>query len=147
MAGSVRHQLNLSAVEAIIRGPNGAVAKNMLKRGLLVESRAKMNLQSQPRRVNTGALRASIRTIFVMINNAPAVRVGTSLRYARYVHDGTGLYGPKHKYIRPINKQVLRWKAHGPTGVPGKGGYVFRMKSSGMRPNPFLRNALSAAIY
>lgn len=147
MTGNVRHQLNLTAVEALLKGPNGGVAKDMLKRGLLVESRAKLNLQRSPRRVNTGQLRASIRTTFVMVGGAPAVRVGTSLKYARYVHDGTGLYGPHHKYIRPINKKVLRWKAHGPTGIPGKGGYVFRMKSSGMRPNPFLRNALSAAKY
>lgn len=147
MAGNVRSQLNLGAVQALIRGPNGAVAKDMLKRGLLVESRAKLNLQLQPRRVNTGALRSSIRTIFLMIDGAPAVRVGTSLRYARYVHDGTGLYGPRHRYIQPVNKKVLRWKTHGPTGIPGKGGYVFRMKSSGMRPNPFLKKALSAAAY
>jgi len=143
---NISHQLNTAAVQALLVGPTGAVAKDMLKRGLLVESRAKLNLQRTPRRVNTGRLRASIRTTFVMIGGVPAVRVGTSLSYARYVHDGTGLYGPKHKMIRPVNKKVLRWKFHG-HGHPGKGGYTYSMKSSGIRPNPFLRDALAAARY
>ena len=144
---NVSHQMNLAAVQQLLTGPNGAVARDMLKRGLRVESRAKLELGRDPRRINTGRLRADIRARFHMINGAPAVRVGTSLKYATYVHNGTGLYGPRHRMIVPVSKKVLRWKAHGPTGIPGKGGYVFSMKSRGMRPNPFLRKALIAAKY
>jgi hypothetical protein len=143
---SVRHQLNTAAVQALLVGPQGAVAKDMLKRGLLVESRAKQNLQRNPHRVDTGRLRASIRTTFVMIDGKPAVRVGTSVRYAIYVHDGTGLYGPRHRMIVPVNKKVLRWRPKG-AGKVGKGGFVYSMRSRGMRPNPFLRDAIMAAKY
>jgi hypothetical protein len=140
---SVTHKLNTSAVHALLTSPQGGVVKDLIRRGLLVESRAKRNLGSGPKRVNTGRLRSSITTTLVMTNGKPGVRVGTSLKYAIYVHEGTGLYGPKHKMIVPVNKKVLRWKTKGKKG--GKGGYTFSMKSSGMRPNPFLKNALKAA--
>lgn len=143
MAANVKHQLNTGAVAALLASPQGGVAKDLLRRGLKVESKAKQNLGSNPRRIDTGRLRASIRTIMLMLGGKPAVRVGTGLDYARYVHDGTGLYGPKGAYIVPINKKILRWKAK--KGKGGKGGYVFAKRSSGMKPNPFLKNALSAA--
>lgn len=143
----VSHQLNTTAVAVLLSSPQGGVAKDLLKRGLRVESKAKMNLGSNPRRIDTGRLRASIRTIVIMIDGKPAVRIGTGVKYARYVHDGTGLYGPHHRYILPKNKKVLRWKVKGPKKLVGKGGYVYAKRSSGMRPNPFLKNALSAARY
>jgi len=149
MANSVSHQLNTGVVAALLASPTGGVAKDLLKRGLRVESKAKLNLGGGagiPRRVDTGRLRASIRTIVLIIDGKPAVRIGTGLRYARWVHDGTGLYGPLHHYILPKNKKVLRWKTKGPKQLGG-GAYVFARRSSGMKPNPFLKNALSAAKY
>ncbi len=38
------HRLDVNAVRAIIASPNGGVAKDMLRRGLLVETQAKRNL-------------------------------------------------------------------------------------------------------
>lgn len=140
---AIVHELNLGAIQQILNGPNGAVYKDMLKRGLLVETRAKQELQSAPARVDTGRLRGSIRARMITLDGVPASRVGTNVTYALFVHDGTGLYGPKAKYIVPVNKSVLRWKQKG-SGKAGKGGYVYAKKSSGMRPNPFLRNALVA---
>jgi len=134
------HEMNFGAVQALLTGTNGAVYKDMLKRGLLVESRAKANLQSSPSRVDTGRLRGSIRARMITLDGVPASRVGTNVTYALFVHDGTGLYGPRHRYIVPVNKSVLRWKSKS----GGKGGFVFAKRSSGMQPNPFLKNALVA---
>jgi hypothetical protein len=74
-----------------------------------------------------------------MLNGNLAVRVGTGVSYALYVHDGTGLFGPKHALIRPRSKKVLRWK--------GKSGYIYAKYTRGMQPNPFLKNALKAGKY
>lgn len=146
---TITHRLDITAIRALLTGPEGGVARDMLRRGLRVETRAKQNLQSDPRRVDTGRLRSSINTQPIMVDGVPAVVVGTNVKYAIYVHEGTGLYGPKAKYIVPVNKQVLRWKTRGhgmaARRKAGKGGYTFAMRSSGMKPNHFLKNALPAA--
>lgn len=139
----ITNKLDTAAIHALLTSPQGGTVKDLLRRGARVESAAKRNLGSGPKRVNTGLLRSSITTTLFTVNGKPIVRVGTKVKYAAYVHDGTGLWGPKHKMIVPVNKKVLRWKTKG--GKTGKGGYTFSMKSQGMRPNPFLKNALKAA--
>jgi len=110
-----------------------------MRKGLRVESAAKHNLQSDPHRVRTGRLRASITTELQQTNVGFRVVVGTSVKYAWYVHQGTGIYGPHHTLIRPRSKKALRWVGK------GKGGYVFARYTRGMRPNAFLAKALTAA--
>jgi len=39
------------------------------------------------------------------------IAVGTNKHYARYVEEGTGLYGPKHAKIVPKSAKALRWTA------------------------------------
>ena len=138
------HRLDTSAVTALLNSRSGGVARDMLARGLLVESQAKRNLGGVggPKRVDTGRLRASINTQLVTgPGGAPIAVVGTNVYYARFVHDGTGVFGPKHRLIRPIRAKRLRFK---PTG---KSRYVYARFVVGMRPNHFLTNALSAARY
>ena len=131
--------MNSSAVHALLSSPQGGVAKDMLRRGLGVESAAKRNLGSNPKRVDTGRLRASISTVMIMRDGHPVVRVGTSVKYGRFVHDGTGIFGPYSTVIRPKNKKAMRWRSK------KTGHYVFAKYTIGMRPNPFLKNALKAA--
>ena len=137
----ITHHLDLAAVRKQMTSPGGAIYKDLLKRGLLVETAAKKNLGAGPKRVNTGRLRASITHQFITVNGMPAMIVGTNVVYAIYVHDGTGIYGPKGQRIHPKNKRAMRWKGKGVTG------YIFAKSTAGMRPNPFLKNALHAAKY
>lgn len=51
--------------------------------------------------------------------------------YAKYVHEGTGIYGPHHKKIVPVNKKALSW--------PGAAHPVRSVR--GMKPNPFFTRA------
>lgn len=115
------------------------MAKDLIKRAIRVESAAKKNISKTPKRVDTGRLRASITWEMRTINGVPTVRVGTNVKYARFVHDGTGLYGPKHAYIYPKAKKFMRWKKKGTKG------YIYAKRIKGMKPNPFLTNALKAA--
>ena len=135
------HQLDLGAVRTLLTSPTGGVVRDLLRRGLLVETQAKRNLGGigGPKRVDTGRLRASIATVVVTRNNEPAVLVGTNVNYALFVHDGTGLYGPKHAVIRPRRGKFLRFKPR------GSRKWVYARQVKGMRPNPFLANALTAA--
>ena len=138
---SFSQRLDTSALQRLLTSPQGGVAKDLLRRGLRVETQAKRNLGGQggPKRVDTGRLRASITTQMIFRNGAPAVLVGTNVFYARWVHNGTGVYGPAHRLIRPKRAKRLRFKPR------GSGRYVYARAVRGMAPNRFMTNALPAA--
>lgn len=135
------HRLDLAAVQRLLTSPNGGVVRDLLRRGLLVETQAKRNLGGigGPKRIDTGRLRASIATQVVHRNGAPAVIVGTNVNYAILVHEGTGIYGPRHAPIRPRRAKRLRFKPK------GSRRFVYARQVRGMAPNRFLANALAAA--
>lgn len=136
------HRLDHTAIRALLTSPQGGTVKDLLRRGLRVESAAKRFLSGapgHPKRVDTGRLRASINTTMVSRDGLPAVVVGTNVAYARYVHDGTGLFGPRQRMIRPVRRRVLRFQ------LRNSSRYVYARKVRGMAPNPFLRDALPEA--
>lgn len=124
-------------MQRILASPTGPVARDILRRSVRVESAAKRNLNSSPRRIDTGRLRSSVTHDVRTRGGKPVGRVGTNVRYARYVHDGTGIRGPRGAMIVPKRAKVLRWESDGRV--------VFSARSRGMAPNPFLKKALSAA--
>lgn len=141
MPASFSHQLNAGGIRTLLTAPNGGVARELLRRGLLVETQAKRNLGGVggPKRIDTGRLRASISTLMVTRDGAPAVLIGSNLYYARWVHDGTGVHGPRHTRIVPKRAKFLRFRPK------GSRKFVFRRSVAGMVRNQFLKNALSAA--
>lgn len=136
-----------SALQALLLSPTGPVAVDMMRRGKNVKNRAQSLCP-----VDTGRLKASIthelfrgrptgeRTLFGSVS-APIVRVGTNVPYATYVHEGTGLYGPRHRMITPRTRTVMRFVVR--TG--GRRGVVYTPRTRGVQPRPFLEQALSAA--
>lgn len=135
----VRQQWHQTAFIRFAREPRGGIARDMLRRGLNVETRAKQALSEPPRRIDTGRLRASIGTTQVYRNGLPGARVGTTVYYAIFVQRGTGLYGPKRRRIYPKRAQFLRFKPKGASH------YVYARSVKGMKPNPFLTRGLRAA--
>lgn len=119
--------------------PTGGVARDMLRRGLNVETRAKQALSEPPRRIDTGRLRASIGTTQIFRNGVPGARVGTTVYYAIFVQRGTGLFGPKRRRIRPKVRKFLKFTPKGASQP------IFRRSVAGMKPNRFLTNGLKAA--
>lgn len=83
----------------IRRATSDAVARDMLRRGVRVEAAAKKRISHSPRRIDTGRLRASIRTVPIRHGTAPGARVGTDVEYAFYVHEGTRYMIP-NPYLR-----------------------------------------------
>lgn len=114
--------------------------------GRMIVNRAKARAP-----VDEGRLRSSISHTVTMRPNGVDIRVGSPLEYARYVHEGTGIYGPKRKKIVPISAKALKFgtpKMIGPlpagmkTPAKGKRGFVFAKSVKGSPPNPFLTDAL-----
>jgi hypothetical protein len=130
---AVKIILDHVALFELLRSPTGAVARDAKKRGDRVQELARL---LAPKR--TGRLAASIRVRLVPRLSGVAVEVGSSLDYALYQHEGTGIYGPRHRPIRPTGRLgVLVFEHHGVR--------VYARQVSGARPTKFLEHALIAA--
>lgn len=84
--------------------------------------------------VQTSDLLNSI-TSFVIEGGRVGILKATAL-HAKFVHDGTGLFGPKKRRytIRPKSKKALFW--------PGARHPVKEVIHPGIRPQPFLADAV-----
>lgn len=99
---------------------------------LRIAERARDHVQSEAP-YQTGDLRAS-HTVQDLGPNE--VQMGTNWDYALFVHEGTGLYGPKKERIRPKKKKALYW--------PGADHPVASV--AGQRPNPWLERVLAKVV-
>lgn len=99
--------------------------------------------------VDEGTLRGSITHVSTVDSRGAKVVVGSPLPYAEYVHEGTGIHGPKGTPIVPVTKKALKFKWDGPGGAvrsKDKRGYVFAKSVKGQKPNPFLARALRTVM-
>jgi hypothetical protein len=132
VAVSVRVEINSRVVQRLLRSPAGPLARHMLTRGHRVRRAARRNINSR-----SGDLARSIDVKIIIENGGAGVRVGSDLFYARFVHDGTGIYGPRQRPIRPERRKALAFG--------GSQGTVVVASSSGQRGTKFLLRALDAA--
>lgn len=131
----IRVNIEQAKIKKMVSDPKGPVARGVLRISKRVERRAK---KLAP--VDKGLLRASITTQLTYRGGIPIGRVGTKVKYAIWVHEGTGIYGPRGMLIRPKKAQFLVFRPKG-------SAQIIRAKSvRGMRPRPFLRDALSAVL-
>lgn len=126
----VQH-LNQAALSELLESPTGGVGRELYRRGIRVQARAR---QLCP--VDTGRLRASINVEITSSHNKLACRVGTNVKYAMMVHNGTGIYGPRARPIRPTHASVLAFTPRGGNTT------VFASSVRGTPAVPFLAEAL-----
>lgn len=101
--------------------------------------------------VQDGRLRSSITHLVTATPTGAVVRVGSPLAYARYRHEGTGLYGPHHSRIVPVTKRALKFKPNiaGPLRNNGgrdrrqPGAFIIVRSVKGTPGYPFLALALA----
>lgn len=128
MAVNVTIKLNQRGIARLLRSPTGPVARDVRRRAGNVQAAARRNVHSR-----SGALARSITVEVVVARGSVGARIGSNLSYATFVHEGTGIYGPARRPIRPRRGQVMAF------------GGTFARQVRGQRPNPFLANALRAA--
>jgi hypothetical protein len=105
--------------------PTGGVARDMYRRGQNVRSRA-LQLVG----VDTGRLRTSITVEMTHEGGVVGVRVGSTVVYAMWHHEGHGV-------IRPVRAKVLAFNVHG--------RWVFTKQVGPVEGTEYLRRALPAA--
>jgi phage gpG-like protein len=105
--------------------PSSGVARDMYRRGQNVRSRA-LRLAG----VDTGRLRASIHVELTQHGGVVGARIGSTVAYAAFHHEGHGV-------IRPIRAQVLVFHV--------RGRWVFTKRVGPVEGTEYLRKALPAA--
>jgi hypothetical protein len=128
------------AVLQLLHSPNGPVAKDMLRRGRDVARLARRLVGRQ-----SGRLAHSIEHYPVYDDGVPGVRIGSSLYYARFVHDGTGIYGPRGTPIRPTRKNLLAWMGRSRGVLRARSQFIYARSVRGQRGTKYLERALRAA--
>lgn len=85
---------------------------------------ATLEIESDPRHVDTGRLRASITHLI----EGDDVYIGTNVEYGKYVHEGTGIHAAEG------GGRTTPWWYKGSDGE--------WHRTRGIKPNRFLRNAI-----
>ncbi len=100
----------------------------------IVEALGKSAQKTAP--VRTGALRDSVSATDA---GELSGDVTYGAPYASFLHEGTGIYGPRGKIIviRPKNKKALFWR--------GASHPVAVVRQKGIRPQGFVKKAINEA--
>ena len=106
--------------------PGGIVHRGARTVGTAVQAAA-----TQLAPVDTGRLRQSGDTEVITKQDAAVARVAFSARHALWVHEGTGIYGPRRTPIVPRRARVLSWRDR-------RGGWRYARSVKGIRPRRFL---------
>jgi len=134
----VEIEIDEAAVDRLLRSPEGDVGQAV--RRVVVAAR---NVAVAKAPVDNGPLRGSLRTEFEYGSRYVRGWVYSNLEYALYVHEGTGIYGPKGRPIKPKRGQYLVFEARNARRTPGgRGNLVFARQVRGQRPQRFLLEAL-----
>ena len=134
-----------AGVKQVLSGPQGPVYQDLRRRA--------NNVLKEARRLapaDTGRLRQSISLEMLSVDGVVVARVGTNVKYGYYIHEGTANKGTG--FIYPKNGKFLVFPVTNNSGSGRrryKGGataqYAFARRVRGIKPTPFLKNALSAA--
>lgn len=132
---AVRVVMMAGGINSLIR-PGGPVDRNMYTRARRVRTAARALAPK-----DTGALATSImiRRGTSAITGTRGYEIGSDLTYAKWVHGGTGIYGPGGGYIYPRSRKYMTFQPKGSSET------VYANRVRGIRGTPFLTIALQAA--
>ena len=91
------------ALERLLKGPDGPVARELGQRAVRIESSAKLIATGNPK-VQTGRYRSSITWRIGADARGLFAQIGSNVKYAVYLEEGT-----RPHIIRPRIKQALNW--------------------------------------
>src|SRR5262252_7437703 len=109
-SAQVSFHINGAALNSLLNGPNGPVARELQRRGDIILAEAR---RRAPRK--TGNLAANLKAALVSTGGKIEERVGLfgagarAVPYFKWVDRGTGIYGPGHTPIRPRHARALRF--------------------------------------
>lgn len=128
---------NLEQVEAVKQKAPAFFEKNMI----VAAKVASEKVASQARAIHlfrsrSGHSDMGIEPLEPTVNQygvVGIVRLNPQIPQLTYQHEGTGIYGPNKRPIRPTRKKVLRWA--------DASGFRYAKQVKGIRPDKFLYRA------
>jgi hypothetical protein len=124
-------RIDWAAVDRMLNSPTGLVGRDCQQRADRTAARA--------RQFAPGSMSERIAPPVVSRSaSGPSADITVRHPAVGYVINGTGLYGPNARRIRPVRAQALRFVLNGRV--------VFAKSVSGQKPNDFLNKALPAAL-
>lgn len=136
----IRIKVNQAELHAFLASPAGPVFAHIDD---LAMRTAQLAATKAPR--DEGHLAASIEHQTRVEGTTVIGWAGSGLDYALYVHEGTGIYGPRQQRIYPVTARVLAFEPSfglQKTRPKGKRGFVFAYSVAGMKGTPYLVDAL-----
>jgi len=137
-------KLDEAQLRALYTSPQGPVWQELHRQGRAVLRTAQVLVPT-----DQGQLKSSIKLEMDTERGLPVARVGTNVKYAIWVHEGTGIYGPRKTPIRPKSARVLKWPVKNQSGQGARrykrgktSAFAYAKQVKGVRPRPFLRLAL-----
>jgi len=146
VTAKVRIIVDQAAVREFLTSPAGPVYQFIDDKAQKVRDAAKRYAPEQ-----SGDLRGSIDYQMFVNNLTVYAWVGSRLPYAIFVHEGTGIYGPRHSMIYPQRGRYLvftpssgmgSWGQAAPGADHPAGGKVFARAVRGMPGTPYLYFAM-----
>ncbi len=122
---------------AIRRVPASAIRQGVFELLALIQQRV-------PKKTAT-LVRSIGATVVKISEDVIEGKVGTPLQYAKFLEEGTGIYGPNRQPIAIVakNRKALFWGAY-----DGSGGPLFRTRAivKGIKPRHDFANAIAAFL-
>jgi bacteriophage HK97-gp10 putative tail-component len=143
MAYTVTVDVHHMEIANFLYAPGSPVRRNWRNLGQKVQ---RVAIRKAPK--DTGRMAASISVAVHNVPGALIATIGTSARYALWVHEGTGIYAG-HGPIRPRSGKYLRFKVGpSPKGLARRKPrpVVYATEVAGQPPQPFLTAALGAVL-
>ncbi|WP_210154844.1 hypothetical protein [Microbispora oryzae] len=135
--------INQAEYRRLTQSPAGPVVRQAERIGRRTVNGAKRNV-----RVDDGHLRSTISHTVAVLPGRVLMRAGSPLDYGLYLHEGTGIYGPKHRVIRPVQAKALRFEvkeAVGKVSAKGRRPVVFALYVRGVKGDKWLVRAFKDA--
>jgi hypothetical protein len=138
---TTRVKLNQAAIDQLLRGGTGPVVR-------LVDTLTRRTANAGKRncKVDEGHLRDSVTPSVTTSASQVRGRVGTPLDYGYWLHEGTGVYGPRGAPIRPIHRKYLRFEVKSGTAARGRRPVVFAKQVRGVPGDKWLLRALQESV-
>lgn len=132
---SLEMNIQVDGLKELIRDVKkaGGEAKPLVTAALTNAANHTQSLQRTRAPHRTGTLQ---RSILPQVHY-PSAEVEVHEKYGLFVEEGTGVYGPRHRVIRPTTAKVLAFKSGGKM--------VFARYSKGMKAQPFFKPGWEAA--
>ena len=122
---------NSKKIEAFLFNPSNVIGSELKRRANRVRDAAKRQVP-----VKTGRLKRSLRVYNPSrYGQGQTLRIGTSVPYAKYVHNGT-----KPHMIYPKRKMVLKFRSGSVIGTSGGEVFARQVHHRGTKANRFLKD-------